>query len=117
MTAYTSIERILDDGKMLIHLSVSRGMKRPHHLADKGLKPTGVFVRHGVSSVPATDEMIRQMLKESDGTAFDKARSVNQDLTFIYAEKVFQESQVAFDDAHKRTLGLIDVDAYGPAVV
>lgn len=112
LTAYTSIERIEKDGKALIRVSVSRGLKRPYHLTDKGLKPAGVFVRHGVSSVPATDEAIRQMLKESDGTAFDKARSVNQDLTFAYAEKTFREYKVAFDDAHKRTLGLTDVDGY-----
>ena len=112
LTAYTSIERIEDGGKALIRVSVSRGLKRPYHLTDKGLKPTGVFVRHGVSSVPATDEAIRQMLRESDGTAFDEARSVNQELTFSYAEKTFQERQIAFDNAHKRTLGLIDVDGY-----
>ena len=112
LTAYTSIERVEDDGKALIRVSVSRGLKRPYHLTDKGLKPTGVFVRHGVSSVPATDEAIRQMLRESDGTTFDKMRSVNQELTFEYAEKTFQTSQIAFDAAHKRTLGLIDVDGY-----
>ena len=112
LTAYTSIERVEDDGKALIRVSVSRGLKRPYHLTDKGLKPTGVFVRHGVSSVPATDEAIRQMLRESDGTTFDKMRSINQELTFEYAEKIFQTSQVAFDAAHKRTLGLIDVDGY-----
>lgn len=112
LTAYTSIERVEDDGKALIRVSVSRGLKRPYHLTDKGLKPTGVFVRHGVSSVPATDEAIRQMLRESDGTTFDKMRSINQELTFDYAEKTFQTSQVAFDAVHKRTLGLIDVDGY-----
>ncbi len=112
LTAYTSIERIEDSGKVLIRVSVSKGLKRPYHLTDKGLKPAGVFVRHGVSSVPASDEAIRQMLRESDGTAFDKARSVNQELTFSYAEKTFQECRVAFDDAHKRTLGLLDADGY-----
>lgn len=112
LTAYTSIERVEDDGKNLVRVSVSRGLKRPYHLTDKGLKPTGVFVRHGVSSVPATDEAIRQMLRESDGTTFDKMRSINQELTFEYAEKTFQTSRVAFDAVHKRTLGLIDVDGY-----
>ena len=112
LTAYTSIERVEDDGKNLIRVSVTRGLKRPYHLTDKGLKPTGVFVRHGVSSVPATDEAIRQMLRESDGTTFDKMRSINQELTFEYAEKTFQTSQVAFDAVHKRMLGLIDVDGY-----
>lgn len=112
LTAYTSIERIEEAGKALIRVSISRGLKRPYHLTDKGLKPAGVFVRHGVSSVPAADEAIRQMLKESDGTAFDKARSINQELTFVYAEKIFQERQVAFDEARKRTLGLLDADGY-----
>lgn len=112
LTSYTSIERIEEAGKALIRVSISRGLKRPYHLTDKGLKPAGVFVRHGVSSVPAADEAIRQMLKESDGTAFDKARSINQELTFVYAEKIFQERQAAFDDAHKRTLGLLDADGY-----
>lgn len=112
LTAYTSIERVEDDGKNLIRVSVTRGLKRPYHLTDKGLKPAGVFVRHGVSSVPATDEAIRQMLRESDGTTFDKMRSINQELTFEYAEKTFQTSQIVFDAVHKRTLGLIDVDGY-----
>mgnify|MGYP002510984225 CR=1 FL=1 len=112
LTAYTSIERVEDDGKNLIRVSVTRGLKRPYHLTDKGLKPTGVFVRHGVSSVPATDEAIRQMIRESDGTTFDKMRSINQELTFDYAEKTFQTSQIVFDAVHKRILGLIDVDGY-----
>lgn len=112
LTAYTSIECIEDCGKTLICVSVSRGLKRPYHLTDKGLKPTGVFVRHGVSSVPATDEVIRQMLKESDGMAFDKMRSVNQELTFEYAKNTFQVSHIAFDKSQQKTLGLIDMDGY-----
>ena len=60
----------------------------PITLADKGLKPTGVFVRHGVSSVPATEDLIRELLRESDGIAFDRSRCLNQELTFEYAERV-----------------------------
>lgn len=112
LTAYTVIQRLEEKGKDIIRLSVSRGLKRPYHLSDKGLKPSGVFVRHGVSSVPATEETIRQMLKESDGTVFDKARSINQELTFSYAEKIFSDCQVDFGSVHKRTLGLMDTDGY-----
>ena len=32
LTAYTSIERIEENGKPLIRVSVSRGLKRPYHL-------------------------------------------------------------------------------------
>ncbi len=112
LTAYTSIEEIKEKDMSAIRVTVLRGTKRPYHLTDKGLKPTGVFVRHGISSVPATDEMIREMLRESGGVAFDKSRCINQELTFNYAENFFSESSVAFGAEQKRTLGLIDADGY-----
>lgn len=112
LTAYTGIEEIKEKGKSVIRVTVLRGAKRPYHLTDKGLKSTGVFVRHGISSVPATEEMIRGMLRESDSIAFDKSRCINQELTFNYAEKFFLDSGVEFGEQQKRTLGLIDVDGY-----
>lgn len=112
LTSYTSIESLVEDGKTLIRVTVSRGLKRPYHLSDKGLKPSGVFIRHGVSSVPATDETIRQMIKESDGTTFDRMRSINQELTFDYAGRAFKKQKVEFQEQQKRTLDLIDEDGY-----
>ncbi len=112
LTAYTNIEEIKEKNLSIIRVTILRGTKRPYHLNDKGLKSTGVFVRHGISSVPATDEMIREMLRESGGVAFDKSRCINQELTFSYAEKFFSESGVLFGEQQKRTLGLIDTDGY-----
>ena len=112
LTSYTTIVRIVDDGVPLIKMTVSRGERRPYHLTDKGLKPSGVYVRHGVSSVPASDDMIRQMLRESDGTTYDRARSINQELTFTYAEAYFQKCGVSFTANNKRTLKLITPDGY-----
>ena len=112
LTAYTTIEALPEGDHKIIRIAVLRGTKRPYHLTDKGLKPGGVFIRHGVSSVPATDEVIRQMLRESDGAVFDRSRSANQDLTFTYAENYFNENKVGFNDSNKRTLGLVDADGY-----
>lgn len=112
LTSYTSINTVLEQGKTIIKITVSRGEKRPYHLADRGLKPSGVYLRHGVTSAPASDEAIRQMIKDSDGTTFDKARSINQDLTFDYADKFFSERNVKFDETNKRSLGLINSDGY-----
>ncbi len=112
LTAYTSIEAMDEDGAKIIRITVLRGVKRPYHLTEKGLKPSGVFVRHGVSSVPATDEAIRQMLRESDGMAFDKSRCLNQDLTFSYTEKYFADAELPFTQQNRRTLKLIDADGY-----
>jgi ATP-dependent DNA helicase RecG len=112
LSSYTTIEAIQEGNEKIIRVAVLRGTKRPYHLTDKGLKPGGVFIRHGVSSVPATDEAIRQMLRESDGAVFDKSRSANQDLTFAYAENYFNENNIGFNDSNKRTLGLVDADGY-----
>ena len=112
LTAYTTIETVAEEGKDIIRIAVLRGTKRPYHLSDKGLKPSGVFVRHGVSSVPATDDAIRQMLRESDGAVFDQSRCVNQELTFTFAENYFKENALGFAESNKRSLGLIDNDGY-----
>lgn len=112
LTAYTSIEAMDEDGVKIIRITVLRGVKRPYHFADKGLKPSGVFVRHGVSSVPATDEAIRQMLRESDGMVFDKSRCLNQDLTFSYTERYFADAGLTFTQQNRRTLKLLDADGY-----
>lgn len=112
LTSYTTIERVVDNGVTLIKVTVSRGEQRPYHLTDKGLKPSGAYVRHGVASVPASDDAIRQMLRESDGTTYDRARSVNQDLTFTYAESYFQKCGISFTASNRRTLKLITADGY-----
>lgn len=112
LTAYTSINTILEQGKILIKITVSRGEKRPYHLSEKGLKPSGVYVRHGVCSAPASDEAIRQMIKDSDGTTFDKVRSINQELTFDFADKYFSDRKIKFEDTNKRSLGLVNTDGY-----
>lgn len=101
-----------DGGDIYIKVSVSRGEKRPYHLSDKGLKPSGVYIRHGVTSAPASEEDIRQMIKENNGTTFDKARSLNQDLTFEYASRYFYKREVKFAESNKRSLGLISSEGY-----
>ena len=112
LSGYTAIEAVPERDKTVVKVTVLRGAKRPYHLTEKGLKPTGVFIRHGVSSVPAAEEMIRELLRESDGVTFDKSRCINQDLTFEYAAKYFADNHVSFNENNKRTLHLIDTDGY-----
>lgn len=112
LSAYTSISAVNENDKTVIRVNVLRGTKRPYHLTDKGLKPSGVFIRHGVSSVPATDERIREMLRESDGVTFDRSRCINQELTFVYADQYFADAHIPFGDRNKKTLKLLDADGY-----
>lgn len=75
-----------------------------------GVRPEGVYVRQGYSSVPATDTLIRRMIKETDGDRFEAMRSLNQELTFDAVQKEFQLREVEFGPQQMRTLKLVDND-------
>ena len=47
-------------------------------------------------SVPATNTMIRRMIKETDGDHFEDLRSLEQNLTFQAAKKEFEQCKVTF---------------------
>lgn len=54
--------------KTIIVIQVQKGTHAPYYLINKGIRPEGVFVRQGASAVPASEDTIRRMIKESDGT-------------------------------------------------
>jgi ATP-dependent DNA helicase RecG len=98
------------ESKKVIKISVQRGVDRPYYLAEKGLKPSGVYVRQGSSSVPASEDAIRQMIKETDGDTYEKVRSFNQDLTFEYAANEMNKHNFEFTQVQMTTLGLVGDD-------
>lgn len=91
----------------VVRIAVSEGSNKPYYLKAKGLKPSGVYVRQGSSSAPASPDQIRRMIKDSDGDVFEEMRSMNQDLTFDSAEKTFAKYGVAFGLDKYRTLGIV----------
>ena len=103
-----NIEQI--ENKNIIAIRIQRGVSRPYYIAEKGLKPSGVYIRQGNSSVPASEDYIRQMIKETDGDSFEKLRSLNQELTFNYADMIFKNTDISFGDIQKKTLGIIGED-------
>ena len=98
------------EGKQIIAVVVQKGTERPYYIASKGLKPGGVYVRHGSSSDPATDTAIRKMIKDTDGDSFETMRSLEQALTFEAAKAEFTKRNVAFDSTKMQTLGMISSD-------
>ncbi|MEL7624463.1 MAG: ATP-binding protein [Clostridiales bacterium] len=93
-----------------IIITVQEGTHKPYFLPEKGLKPAGVYVRQGASSVPASFEQIREMIKLTDGDKFEAARSLTQDLTFNAAAEEFSRCGVEFGKSQMRTLGIIGSD-------
>lgn len=110
ITMFLHYETIVENGKNIVAVDIQRGTDRPYYLAKKGMRPEGVYIRQGYSSVPATDTAIRRMIKETDGDRFEAMRCLNQDLTFEAVKKEFELRQIDFGPQHMRTLKLIDHD-------
>lgn len=105
LSAYTNVGITCEYGCPIIEVTVHRGEKRPYHLSDKGFKPNGVYIRHGVISIPASEDNIREMIRQSDGFTFDKVRSLHQELTFEYATQYFAKRKVNFFRSEQTNLG------------
>jgi len=96
--------------KKVVKITVNRGTARPYYLAAKGIRPEGVYVRQGASSVPASESAILSMIRETAGDSYEEARSLIQELIFNEANIVFENKQIPFGEAQKRSLGLIGED-------
>lgn len=110
ITMFINYETVEENGKKLVAVNIQRGTDRPYYIAKKGMRPEGVYVRQGYSSVPTTDTAIRNMIKETDGDGFEAMRSLNQELTFAETEREFESRGVEFGLQQRRTLGLVDGD-------
>ena len=110
VTMFVHYEMNTMEGKKVLAVEVQRGTERPYYLSKKGLRPEGVYVRQGTSSVPATSTAIRRMIKDTDGDSFEAMRSLEQNLTFQAAEKEFVLRDLAFGVSQMKTLGILNKD-------
>ncbi len=81
----------IEEDKEIIVVEVLRGTNKPYYIKAKGMTIDGVFVRLGATVQHATRETIKEMILESSGISFEKNISINQDLTFSYANRLFKK--------------------------
>ena len=110
ITLFVSCNEETMEGKYVIKITVQRGTARPYYLYKKGLRPAGVYVRQGASTVPATETAILHMIKETSGDSYEAARSLRQELTFEKTRAFFEKEKIVFGEAQMRTLHILDED-------
>lgn len=98
------------EGKNVVVLEIQKGTSSPYYMASRGIRPEGVFLRQGASTVPATETAILKMIKNTDGDEYEDVRSLNQNLTFAYAKNEFKKAHLAFGAPQKITLGIVNAD-------
>jgi len=109
-SGYFKVEHDTREGKNIIIVSVERGSSVPYCYASDGLVPKGVYVRVGSNTVMATHEHIRQMIKDNGTGQYLTELSVDQNLTFSYADRIFAEKEVKFGKEQRQSLGLTRAD-------
>lgn len=110
LTLFTDLTYEMIEGKSVLVIQVQPGTARPYYLVGKGIRPEGVFVRQGSSTVPASSAAILKMIKETGGDRYENARSLNQDLSFDQVTSHFVKHGLDFGEAQKRSLHLIGED-------
>ena len=90
----------------IIKVSVEEGTNKPYYLVKKGLKPEGVYIRQGATTVMATTEKIKDLIVENSVLNFEDFPSNEQKLTFFYAEQYFNKHNVVWDENKFYELGI-----------
>lgn len=107
---FVKISDIVLEDKKVIKIEVSVGTNKPYYLSDKGLKPSGVYVRKGSSSQPVSDEAIRELIIQTSGKTYESERSINQDLSFVSFTEKMKERNLEVGDSQFRILHLVGED-------
>ena len=110
VTMFTRIAIQDVGGCPVVAVTVSTGTRRPYYLTDKGLRPSGVYLRQGASSAPASEDAIRRMIRLTDGDSFENGRSLIQELTFQTFAAEMQQRHLACGPAQYQTLGILATD-------
>ena len=110
LTLYTKIyiERVED--KDIIIVKVSEAPNKPYYLSDRGLKSSGVYLRHGNVSVQANEEVIKKLLIESNSNSFENNVSSMQDLHFEYLKNIFKNHNIEIDENKFKTLNIVNLN-------
>lgn len=109
LTLYTKISQEKINNKKIIRLDVMDAPNKPYYLTEKGIKPSGVYLRLGNTSIPASEEIIKKMINESQNNSFETIISKTQDLTFDYTKFVFEKHNIELNKSKMKTLNIINL--------
>lgn len=109
LTLYTKISQEKINNKKIIRLDVMDAPNKPYYLTEKGIKPSGVYLRLGKTSIPASEEIIKKMINESQNNSFETIISKTQDLTFDYTKFVFEKHNIELNKSKMKTLNIINL--------
>ncbi len=110
VSLFTKCKTEIIKNKKVVVVDVQRGSACPYYLKSKGIRPEGVYIRHGASTVSASEAMILKIIKENTFDNYEDIRSLNQELSFDTLSEEFKNLKLGLDDNNKRSLGILGSD-------
>lgn len=110
--ALISVSRQVLDGCDVVRIDVSEGTNKPYYVRSKGLKEGGVFIRRGSATIPASESLIRKMMRDWSDTPYESLISRNQDLTFETAAEIMEANGHELGPTQMISLGMREHDRY-----
>jgi len=92
MTDCVTMMPFRKDGKDVLVVHVDQGRFRPYSLRNND--PSGVLVRVGNTSQPASLNAIAQIFRDSNPVPYENRVAAEQELSFVYTQKVLEEHQI-----------------------
>ena len=90
----------------VLEIQISKGTSKPYYLREKGLKPSGVYIRVGRSKRKASDDEILKMIMETRRYSYEEDISDEQDLTFNAFSRVLEDNEMKLTVRVMNTLGM-----------
>ena len=106
MISFTVIQEF--DNKEILKIEIIKGSNPPYYIKSKGLNESGVYIRFGNTSRPASIEDIKNMIIDSKNITFESNVSIEQNLKFEYFKELLQINEIQLTDNMEVTLGLKD---------
>ena len=95
---FVSVNNEVFEDKNYISIKVSKGVDI-YYLKEKGIVK-GTYLRTGSCSIPASEETVKQMIIRNSSLSFETSISSNQNLTFNYISKTFDENNINLNEAN-----------------
>lgn len=94
----------------IIVIKIYEGSNKPYYISEKGLKPSGVYIRLGNTSIQSTTESIKKLIIENDSDSFEEKTSLNQELHFKYLNEIFNKNNIELDNNKLKSLHIMNSD-------
>ena len=93
-------------GKLVIHIIVTRGMEKPYYLRKYGMSPAGAYIRIGTGTQQLTNEMIDSLYASRTRNSLSKIPSPRPKLSFNQLKIYYDEKGFTVNESFLENLDL-----------